>query len=78
MALHQPPVVGEPPEEFQSRKRETSTLEANVNRKTGSLLAAILTIAAMPAAAQWLNVPTKPVLEARLAPKGAGGGFGVI
>jgi hypothetical protein len=29
-----------------------------MNRSTGSLLAAILTIAAMPAAGQWLNYPT--------------------
>jgi hypothetical protein len=32
-----------------------------MNRRTGSLVAAILTIATMPAAAQWLNVPTKGV-----------------
>jgi hypothetical protein len=49
-----------------------------VNRKTGSLLAAILTIAEVPTAAQWLNVPTKPVSETHLALKEAGGGFGVI
>jgi hypothetical protein len=30
-----------------------------MNRRTGSLVAAIMTIAAAPAAAQWLNVPTK-------------------
>lgn len=32
-----------------------------MNRKTGSLLAAILTIAAVPTAAQWLNVPAKGI-----------------
>lgn len=32
-----------------------------MNRRTRSLIAAIFTIAAMPAAAQWLNVPTKGI-----------------
>ena len=30
-----------------------------MNRKTGSLVAAIVVIATVPALAQWLNVPTK-------------------
>jgi hypothetical protein len=32
-----------------------------MNRSTGSLVAAILTIATVPAAAQWLNVPAKGI-----------------
>jgi hypothetical protein len=32
-----------------------------MNRRTGSLVAAMLTIATLPAAAQWLNVPTKVI-----------------
>jgi hypothetical protein len=32
-----------------------------MNRRTGLLVAATLTVASMPAAAQWLNVPTKGV-----------------
>src|SRR6516162_9341480 len=35
-----------------------STLEATMNRRTGSLVAAILAIATVPTAAQWLNYPT--------------------
>jgi hypothetical protein len=32
-----------------------------MNRRTGSLVAAMLTLATAPAAAQWLNVPTKGI-----------------
>jgi len=32
-----------------------------MNRNIGSLVGAILTIATLPAAAQWLNVPTKGI-----------------
>jgi hypothetical protein len=34
-------------------------MEATMNRRSGSLLTAILIVPSMPAAAQWLNVPTK-------------------
>jgi len=36
-----------------------------MNRSTGSLAATILTIAALPAAGQWLNVPTKGIPRTR-------------
>ena len=32
-----------------------------MNRRTGSLVAAMLTIATLPGAAQWLNIPTKGI-----------------
>ena len=37
---------------------QIARLEATMNRRTGSLLSAILIIVAAPAAAQWLNYPT--------------------
>jgi hypothetical protein len=36
-------------------------LEATMNRRTGSLVIAILTMATVPATAQWLNVPTQGI-----------------
>jgi hypothetical protein len=32
-----------------------------MNRRTGSLVAAVMLAASMPRAAQWLNVPTKGI-----------------
>jgi hypothetical protein len=44
-----------------TRWANSSTLEATMNQRTGSLVAAILTIATVPATARWLNVPTKGI-----------------
>jgi hypothetical protein len=37
-----------------------------MNRRTGSLPAAMIAIATAPAAAQWLNIPAKGILPTKL------------